>query len=271
MTGTPSARACSASCAARRHDDAPGAERSRRPRKRRASPRCCPSTTRTGRSCRASSTAAGRRRATTAIGREAWSPSAARARPPPIAEPPMPATTRPPGESHSLQSPPSSRRATARRAGARGWRGCRRAGSCVSTLRDGLALRSLGAHAQNLQPSVRDLHAREHAHAAGERRCPRRPSRPRRAPRRRSTCVLVADPRARGDDRSRAARSPSPISAPCRTTARSTTAPRADRRRPGRARRAGRRARPRRPGSRARRPRAARRARRPRPSAATAR
>src|SRR5215217_8418860 len=35
------------------------------------------------------------------MGREAWSPSAAFASAPPIAEPPMPATTRPPGESHS--------------------------------------------------------------------------------------------------------------------------------------------------------------------------
>ncbi len=85
--------------AARRDHDPPGAERARPPRSRRASPRCRPSSWRTARSCRASSTAAARSRACTRIGREAWSPSAARASAPPIAEPPMPATTSPPGVS----------------------------------------------------------------------------------------------------------------------------------------------------------------------------
>ena len=60
------------------------------------------------------------------IGREAWSPSIARASAPPIAEPPMPATTRPPGRVPRLQVAPT-RPSTARRAGARAGRRCRRA------------------------------------------------------------------------------------------------------------------------------------------------
>ena len=127
ITGTPSARAMLGELAAGRDDDARGAERARPPRSRRASPRCCPSSSRTGRSCPASSTAAGRRRGRRRSAATAWSPSAARASAPPIAEPPMPATTRPAGRVPRLAGSPT-RPATARRAGARGSRGRRRAG-----------------------------------------------------------------------------------------------------------------------------------------------
>ena len=87
----------------------------RRPRRRRASPRCCPSSSRTARSCRASSTPAARSRARATIGREARSPSTARASAPPIAEPPIPATTSPPGASWGSRLADSTRHSASRR------------------------------------------------------------------------------------------------------------------------------------------------------------
>ena len=104
MTGTPSARASSASSPPDGRDDAPGAEHAGGlvagqrllgvARVARAEHR------RVGRRPRRQPVGARR----SGSGREAWSPRIARASAPPIAEPPMPATTRPPGLSHGVEA-----------------------------------------------------------------------------------------------------------------------------------------------------------------------
>ena len=71
--------------------------------------------TRTARWCRASSTAAGRRRAPRGSAARRVSPSAARASAPPMAEPPMPATTRPSGLSHGSSCADSTFHSASRR------------------------------------------------------------------------------------------------------------------------------------------------------------
>ena len=125
---------------------------------------------------------AARSRGRATIGREARSPSAARASAPPIAEPPMPATTRPPGESWGARLADSTRHSASRRCSGRPRMSAELAGRVDRG--DRLARGRARGRRSKRDRSVGQL-ARPGRYA--RRRpgcCPTRARRPRRAPRR---------------------------------------------------------------------------------------